>query len=263
MPLPLARSMTSRSGSRPRASSSSTGVSPPGTASGPSSESSIGVRELAVTAFFASALLSAICSRRLSVGFGGAGISALDFTGDEGAFKGEREPDFVGEREPAFEGEAAPVRLVGEAGGASRVDVDVDEDVGARRPMAPAGRVLVRVGMVLPEPMPEPIPAPLPELEPVRVGVPGAEVVEMVEVVRIRLDGLAVPDVPDVLLVVLILLVVPLPRDDGGGILDIACFVDRGGCEQRASEQAASQDETRNMKAVQIDGCPQPHRFQW
>jgi hypothetical protein len=209
-----------------------------------------------VTAFFASALLSAICSRRLSVGFGGAGISALDFTGDEGAFKGEREPDFVGDREPAFEGEAAAVRLVGEAGGASRVDVDVDEDVGARRPVAPAGRVLVRVEVALPEP----IPAPLPELEPVRVGVPGAEVVEMVEVVRTRLDGLAVPDV---LLVVLILLVVPLPRDDGGGILDIACFVDRGGCEQRASEQAASQDETRNMKAVQIDGCPQPHRFQW
>jgi hypothetical protein len=74
----------------------------------------------------------------------------------------------------------------------------------------------------------------------VQVGVPGAEVVEMVKVVHTQLEAwvLAVPNMPNMLLVLLILLVLLLPQDNGGVILDIACFVYHGGCKQHASNKS-------------------------
>jgi hypothetical protein len=134
IPLPFALSITSLNGSRPKASSSSSGVFGPGIDSGPNSSAVVAFREVAT--FFASARLSAICSRILSAGLVGSCVSA--FEGERGGFAGEREPDFTGDGGADFFG---PGVAASRAGAGARTGV-------------PAGRV--------------------------RVGVPGAEGVEVV-----------------------------------------------------------------------------------
>jgi hypothetical protein len=122
--------MTSRSGSRPSGSSSSTGVSGPGTESGPSPPSPLGT---ASVVFFASARLSAICSRTLSFAGlrgGSAGSAAGDLSGD---LAGDLPPDFAGDTVPGRRGTLALVASRGGAG--ARVDV-----VAGRVPV-PAARV--------------------------------------------------------------------------------------------------------------------------
>jgi hypothetical protein len=146
--------MTSRSGSRPSGSSSSTGVSGPGTESGPSPPSPLGT---ASVVFFASARLSAICSRTLSFAGlrgGSTGSAAGDLSGD---LAGERPPDFAGDTVPGRRGTLALVASRGGAG--ARVDVV-------------AGRV------------PVPVPA-------ARVGVAGVDVARAIAGTRV--DAVVVP----------------------------------------------------------------------